>query len=119
MLGVDIIEISRIRKSITGEAFIKKVFTTKEVEYCEGTTNSAVSASRFAVRFAAKEAVFKALPELSFLNWQEIEITNDFSGKPHVAFSGKSLEIIKSSGKKMEVSLSHSKYYAIAIVMVC
>ena len=82
--GVDIIEISRIEKSLTNEKFVERIFTKKEQEYCNSRKQMAVSS--YAARFAAKEAVVKALGTgISGGGlWTDIEILPDDDGAPHV-----------------------------------
>ena len=115
--GTDIIEISRIKKSIeeTDNKFIERVFTDKEIEYCESRKSQKYQ--HYAVRFAGKEAVFKAISSVlknKFeIDWKDIEILNDSSGRPYV-------NILKSkiSDKiNIDISLSHCKEYAVANVI--
>ena len=88
--GTDIIEISRVRESIerSGEAFLNEIFTQKEIEYCESKKSNKYQ--HYAARFAAKEALFKALSHLledKFeVTWQNAEICNTETGKPIVKF---------------------------------
>lgn len=117
MIGVDIVEISRIKALMADGAFITRVFSEHEVDYCRRTKTPQVSAQRFAVRFAAKEAVFKAIDELKTLNWKEIEIHHEESGKPMVVFSGGTRETVKANGLETEVTLSHSRHYAVAVAI--
>lgn len=112
--GTDIIEISRIRECIEslGEKFLKKVYTEEEIKYCESKKSQKYQ--HYAARFAAKEAVFKAisdsLPDKFILGWQDYEISNDETGKPNVKINGANLEDIEN----IEISISHCKEYAIA-----
>lgn len=105
-LGTDIIEIERIKEAIDRhrEKFVKRLFTEKERAYCEKHKDPL---PRYAGRFAAKEAIIKALnaPELS---WLEIEILNDEDGKPHASVEG----------EKILISISHCKTYATATALV-
>ena len=117
-LGTDIIEVIRIATSIEryGDSFLKKIFTPREIEICR---ERATSAQSFAGKFAAKEAVIKALlsafPEMNIL-FSQIEIDNDPNGRPIVRLLSKSKE--NSRIKSIEVSVSHIKKYANAIAMV-
>ena len=115
-VGTDIIEIDRIKEAISNQKFINKIYTTKEISYCEATRN--MKFQHYGARFAGKEATFKAIS--AFLttpekfSWKNIEITNLDNGKPKV-------EIInyKDDGLKnvnLEISLSHVKDYAVAYV---
>lgn len=116
--GVDIIEINRIKDSIEklGDTFLKKVYTKKEIEYCE--SKGVTKYEHYAARFAVKEAVFKAVSEevkdKYEIFWKDIETTNDENGRPKV-------EILFLKNKKIEnvdVSISHCKDYAVANVTV-
>jgi holo-[acyl-carrier protein] synthase len=114
-LGVDIIEIQRIRQALTiwDERFLKRIFTPKEIEIYKNSPES------LAVRFAGKEAVFKALsrPGLS-ISWQDVEILSGEAGKPFIKLFG---ELEKRAAEmeiqNLEISLSHSRDNAIAIVV--
>lgn len=123
--GVDIIEISRIEQSIKNfdKAFIEKIFTKKEIVYCEKYKNNRYE--HYAVRFAAKEAIYKAFSKLFELTWQDVEITNSKSGRPIVNFVEESLknrfsdeEIKTINNSKIDITLSHNKSQAIAYVIV-
>ena len=84
--GVDIIEIDRVKKSVDElESFRSRVFTEKEIAYCEGRNKAKYES--YAARFAAKEAVLKALGTglSDGVEWKHIEISNDERGKPVVA----------------------------------
>ncbi len=116
--GTDIIEVARIQESIEnlGEKFLNRVFTDKEIEYCISKKN--MQYQHFAARFAAKEAIFKAISDC-FKNkyditWKNIEILNDKKGRPYVHFIGLTLNEIQD----MDISLSHLKEYAIATCSV-
>lgn len=120
--GTDIIEISRIKKSIEemGDKFIGKIFTIKEIQYCE--SKKAQKYQHYAARFAAKEAAFKAistyLDDKYSISWQDIEISNNEAGRPEInikkSIDGLSIENIES----MDISLSHCKEYAVANVTI-
>lgn len=116
--GTDIIEVSRIRNCIEdlGDKFLNRVYTEKEIAYCN--SKKSVKYEHFAARFAAKEAIFKAVSDLLDdkyeISWKNAEIINDENGKPQVNFIGKSFEEIIS----IDISLSHLKEYAIANCMV-
>ena len=119
--GTDIIEISRVKESIesTNEKFCERVYTEKEREYCE--SKKMLKYQHYAARFAAKEAIFKAVSKLLSdkyeISWQNAEIINLEDGKPVVNF------INTNSNEKIEdidISISHSKEYAVAtIVLIC
>lgn len=116
--GVDIIEISRIQDSIEklGDAFLNKVYTKKEIEYCESKGKNKYQ--HYAARFAVKEAAFKAVSEgvedKFAISWKDVETINDEQGRPKT-------EILFLKRKKVEnvdVSISHCKDYAVANVTV-
>lgn len=115
--GIDIIEIDRIKEAIetTNREFIKRVYTKKEIEYCESKNN--VKYQHYAARFAAKEAVFKAISE-EFgkyeITWKDIEITSNEAGRPQVAILNKNIQNLES----IDISISHCKNYAVANVTV-
>ncbi len=116
--GTDIIEISRIEKAInnTNERFIHEIYTAKEIEYCE--SKGKAKYEHYAVRFAAKEAIFKAISHMLenkySITWQNAQISNDKNGRPYVEFINKEFEQIES----IDISLSHCKEYAIANVVI-
>ena len=109
--GVDITEVSRLRKAIEkwGQGFISRVFTDKELE------NAKTRGSRYlhlAGRFAAKEAVFKALGNMN-LTLKEVQILNDKDGKP-------CCQVLNNKAKDccIHVSISHVKNYAVANAII-
>ncbi len=116
--GVDIIEISRIQDSIEklGDTFLNKVYTKKEIEYCENKGKNKYQ--HYAGRFAVKEAVFKAISEgiedKFSITWKDIETLNDDNGRPKVEI----LFLKKKEIENVDVSISHCKEYAVANVTV-
>lgn len=116
--GTDIIEIERIKKSIEdekmGRAFIERIYTNKEIEYCE--SKKAQKYQHYAARFAAKEAVFKAISEQIddkySITWKDIEVINNEQGRPQLNLIGIDMENIED----IDLSLSHCKEYAVANV---
>lgn len=116
--GIDIIEIDRIKKSIEslGDAFLLKVFTQNEIDYCEKKAKNKFE--HYAARFCAKEAAFKALSEevdnKYSISWKDIETTNDKNGRPQVKINFLENDNIEN----IDVSLSHCKNYAVANVTV-
>ncbi|MCL4511623.1 MAG: holo-ACP synthase [Bacteroidetes bacterium] len=116
-VGVDIIEVSRIQKSIEdyGALFMDKIFTSEEKAYCSAKPNPF---QHYAARFAAKEAFSKATGTgwNSDFSWQEVEVINEKSGKPFFRLGGLAL---KSFGnKRIFLSLSHSGDYVVAVVVI-
>lgn len=113
-LGTDIVEIDRIRGSIErhGDHFLNRLFSQKELDYCYKFQDPA---PHFAGRFAAKEAIAKALGT-GFgedLAWHDIEIVNDEKGKPVVKLS----ECLDKRGKVL-LSISHCVAYAMATAIL-
>ena len=117
-IGCDIIEIERIARAIKSESFIRRVFTAEEAAYCQRRGQQA--AASFAARFAAKEAVLKALGTgLREGSLQEIAVDNDWLGKPLVHLSGHFAMLAKQLGvKNIQISLSHSRDFAVAYVIM-
>lgn len=115
--GTDIIEINRVRESIesTEGKFCERVYTEKEIEYCE--SKKMQKYQHYAARFAGKEAVFKAIsPNLKNkydISWKDIEILNDENGRPFVKISNKFI-----TENNIDISLSHCKEYAVANVVI-
>ena len=116
-IGVDILEIQRIQRSIDslGDAFLDKIFTPEEIRYCTAKHNAA---QHFAARFAAKEAVSKALATglRGDFSWKDIEVMNDVLGQPHITLYGKLKETLEHSS--IFVSLSHSESHVVAMVVI-
>ena len=118
-IGIDIIEIDRIKEAVEkyGPSFLEKVYTEKEIKYCRH--RKALRYPELAVRFAAKEAYAKAIGtgikgfgrDNNGIFWKDIEVVNNSSGKPFLSIRGK-------ISKKAQVSLSHSRDYAVASVYV-
>ena len=114
--GIDIIEIERVKKSIeeTDCKFCERVYTIKEIEYCE--SKNVQKYQHYAARFAAKEAVFKAISELLNnkynIEWKDIEVLNDENGRPYINLLKKDINI-----DGMDISISHCKEYAVANVV--
>ncbi len=116
-VGNDIIEVERIKESIEnlGNKFLNRVFTEKEIEYCE--SKNIMKYQHYAARFAAKEAVFKAISKLlenKFeIGWKDVEILNDINGRPYVNILSKNIETVD-----IDISISHIKDYAISTAIV-
>ncbi len=116
--GTDIIEIKRIKESIEdlGMNFLERIYTKKEIEYCESKKTQKYQ--HYSARFAAKEAVFKAisshLENKYDIGWKDIEVLNDENGRPHVHFLNIKIQDIE----EIDISISHCKEYATANVVV-
>jgi holo-[acyl-carrier protein] synthase len=117
--GVDIAETGRIEQALQrhGERFARRLYTPREITYCEQFKNRA---ERFAARFAAKEAAFKALGTgwREGVRWLDVEVTHQPSGKPELVLTGRAEELARGLGvTRKSVSLSHSSHYVIAQVI--
>ena len=114
-IGVDIVEISRVAGAIDrwGERFLQRVYTEAELALCRGHTPS------LAARFAAKEAVVKALGRTDRgIGWKDIEVLAEPSGRPQVTLHGRAREMAAELGvARLAVSLSHSRDNAVALVV--
>ena len=103
--GTDICSVNRIKETIEefGDSFIKRIFTDGEIEYCEKYKNTKYE--RYAARFAAKEAVYKAISPLENQNgvFTEVEVINDKTGKPRVVLHGELAKLI--SNDLIEISM--------------
>jgi holo-[acyl-carrier protein] synthase len=118
-VGIDIIEIDRIKSAVDrfGDNFLNRVYTPSEIAYCKKRRE--IGIPELAVRFSAKEAYSKALGvgisgfarNDHGVGWKDIEIVNDKLGKPSVSFKGK-------VQNNTHISLSHSREYAVATVYV-
>lgn len=117
-IGVDIIEIDRIKKSIEkyGDSFLNKIYTKTELDYCMNKSNKY---QHLAARFAAKEAVYKALTTgtQEKAGWQNIEIQNKTNGMPIVKLKG-FLENYLTNGNSLKISISHSNNYVTCFAIV-
>jgi holo-[acyl-carrier protein] synthase len=116
-IGVDIIEIARVRRSIEtlGDRFLQKVFTPGEIAYCSAKNDRH---QHFAARFAAKEAVSKALSTgwAGEFRWKDVEVTNDPSGQPRITLHGPLGQNLASC--PVLVSISHSETHVVAMVVI-
>lgn len=116
-IGVDIVDNRRIEKILKqkcGQRFLDRVYTSLEMEYCKQKRKSV---EHFSARFAAKEAVFKALGTgwSKGIAWRDVEVRNDGSGAPRVVLYGKAKEIFRDrGGGRILLSLSHTSQIAVA-----
>lgn len=122
--GIDIIEVERIKKAINemGNNFLNRIYTENEIEYC--SKSEIMKYQHLAARFAAKEAVFKAIS--GYIDgrndalWKDIELINIEGGKPEINVEKLVKNISKTANiklKDIDVSISHIKEYAIASVV--
>ena len=120
VVGVDLIEVTRVERVLAryGERFLQRVFTPAEVRYTRGRV------PELAVRFAAKEAVAKALGvgvrmlAADGVDWREVEVLGDHRGRPEVTLHGRAAERAAELGlSQWAVSLSHTREHAVAFVV--
>ena len=119
-IGIDIVNISRIKKVLNkNKKFKRRIFSTKEIKYCESRSNKIASYSK---RFAAKEAFSKALGVgiSKGISFNEISVNNDKNGAPSIELSGKTKKIVNIIIKKKKtfLSLSDEKNFATAMVII-
>jgi holo-[acyl-carrier protein] synthase len=120
VVGVDLIEVARVERALArhGARFLERVFTPAEIVYCRGR------APELAARFAAKEAVSKALGvgmrmmSRDGIGWQEAEVIGDRRGKPLIRLYGRAAKLAETLElAEWAVSLSHTRDNAIAVVV--
>ncbi len=119
-IGVDIIEVYRIRETIERTPrFAERVYTADERAYCEA--KGAAAAQSYAARFAAKEAFLKALKTgwRGRITWRDIEIISDEAGVPSLKISGEASVVLENTGaNRIHLSLSHTTDHAVAQVIL-
>jgi holo-[acyl-carrier protein] synthase len=119
-IGIDIIEVYRIRETIARTPrFAARVYTDAERAYCEAKGASA--AQSYAARFAAKEAFLKALKTgwRGRITWHDIEIVSDEAGAPDLKLTGEALTLFENLGaNRIHLSLSHTTEHAVAQVIL-
>ncbi len=118
--GVDIVEINRLRKVMERlkDRFISRVFTPEEQQFCSGHRDPA---PHFAARFAAKEALFKALGTgwAQGVTWLDVEVHRERQGAPNMLLHGEAERLSMSKGaSKVHLSLSHTGQWAVATVIL-
>jgi len=119
-IGIDLVEIARLKRSIErfNERFLKRIYTVRELEYCQ---QKLIREKHYAVRFAAKEAMVKAIGigVRNGITWQDIEVVNDGMGKPEIRTYGKCKQIMSIlKVNRIHISLSHTENYGIAMVVL-
>ena len=119
-IGIDVVEVERIASSMAefGDRFASRVFTEAERVYCESQKRPAI---HYAARFAAKEAVAKALGTGigQELGWLDMEIRRRESGEPEVFLSGDGEKFAKDNNVgQIKISLTHAQHYAAANAVV-
>ncbi|HEX9654094.1 MAG TPA: holo-ACP synthase [bacterium] len=116
-IGIDVIEIQRIKDVIEkwDEKFVVRLFSRDEILRCRQRANPAEC---FAVRFAAKEALAKAVGHgwCRHFRWTDVEVVNDQAGKPDLRIIGITARLVEN--KRVMLSLTHTREYAAAMVIV-
>jgi len=119
-IGIDIIEVARIREVLLRTPrFGERVFTKAERAYCD--SRGAVSAQHYAARFAAKEAALKALQTgwRGGIAWQDVEVASKENGAPYLILRGEVLEVFnKLEATTSHLTISHTTEHAIAQVVL-
>jgi holo-[acyl-carrier protein] synthase len=118
-IGTDIVECLRIGRMIEqhGELFLRRVYTEREIRYCQARKHAT---EHFAGRWAAKEAILKALGTgwSQGIAWTDLEVRNDVGGQPKVMVRGAARDVAVSRGvRDVMVSISHCRTYATAYAM--
>ena len=116
-IGVDVVDVARMKSILTeqGAAFIDRVFTDTEVAYCRAKANPE---QHFAARFAAKEAVSKAMQTgwSGIFRWKDVEVVNEPSGAPKILlYNAVALSLEKST---VHLSLSHTENTVVALAVI-
>ena len=117
-IGIDIVKINRVRDVVEkwGQRFLERVFTESEISYCYGKKEPYPS---LAVRFAAKEALIKALGSAVSVSLTDIEVVNVEIGKPFLKVNGRLEDFFKEKLiKRVHLSLSHEHEYGVACVVL-
>lgn len=119
-IGIDLVEISRLEEvfSRRGDRFRARVFSEAEIRYCESLGSKLAS---YAARFAAKEAVMKALGTgwSEGVGWKDVEVLNGPGGAPSIQLHARALDRMREIGaSRVHVSLTHSGNLAIAQVVL-
>jgi holo-[acyl-carrier protein] synthase len=115
-IGTDIVECPRIAQMIQrhGEQFIERVYTPHEIQYCQARKQST---QHFAGRWAAKEAVLKALGTgwIRGISWRDVEVRTETSGRPTIVLRGGAKQAADAQGiSEVLISISHCRTYATA-----
>jgi holo-[acyl-carrier protein] synthase len=118
-IGTDIVECLRIAQMIErhGELFINRVYTDHEIEYCRGRK---AATQHYAGRWAAKEAVLKALGTgwRRGISWRDVEVRNKPGGRPVIALRGGARDALEKLGvREVLISISHCRSHATAYAM--
>ncbi len=118
-IGTDIVECLRIGRLIErhGEQFIQRVYSSREIQYCQSRKQAM---QHFAGRWAAKEAILKALGTgwVRGIGWRDVEVVNQGGGKPIVVLHGHARQLSEQAGiDDILITISHCRTYAVAYAM--
>ena len=118
-IGTDIVECLRIAQMIErhAEQFITRVYTESEIEYCSARK---AATQHYAGRWAAKEAVLKALGTgwVRGISWRDVEVRNDTGGQPSIQLTGGALDVSRQRGiERVLISISHCRSHATAYAL--
>ncbi|RMF58083.1 MAG: holo-[acyl-carrier-protein] synthase [Calditrichaeota bacterium] len=115
-VGIDLVDVERMERLLErwGERAVARLFTPSEIRHCRGKVNRAEC---FAARFAAKEALAKALGHgwCEHFRWLDVEVVTDRAGKPSFVISGITRELVLQ--KRVFLSMTHIKSHSAAIVV--
>jgi len=116
-IGIDIIEVERIKSACRKTRFLERIFTERERDYFESRRNNPCT---IAGNFAAKEAIAKALGTgFGGMGWKDIEVLREPDGRPYVLLHGKARERLSSlGGRRVWISISHIKNLAVAQAVI-
>ena len=117
-VGIDLVKIERMKGIVEkwGQRFLNKVFTKEEISYCYDKKDPYLS---LAARFAAKEALVKAIGSAGPVSLTDIEVVNIGTGKPFIKINGKLKDFFKEKAiKRAHLSLSHEHEYGVACVIL-
>ncbi|MBL7794687.1 MAG: holo-ACP synthase [Saprospiraceae bacterium] len=117
-IGIDIIEVERVAQKVDKPGFKERVFTEKEIAYCD---TFHLRAERYAARFAAKEAFFKAMGTgwMGSFSFNEVEIVHNPAGKPEIVLHGEVKQFAAEQAfVNIQLSMSHIKETAAAFVII-
>jgi holo-[acyl-carrier protein] synthase len=117
-VGIDLVKIERMKEVVEkwGQRFLDRVFTKEEISYCYDKKDPYLS---LAARFAAKEALVKAIGAAGPVSLTDIEVVNIDTGKPFIKINGKLKDFFKEKSiKRAHLSLSHEHEYGVACVIL-
>ncbi len=116
MIGIDIIEVERIKRALKQASFKTRVFTPGEIAYAEKYKNKEAHLAGF---YTAKEAVMKALEDCKQISFLDIEILHKQNGAPFIELRGNAKEVFEKMGKKnLEISISQTNKTATAVCII-